>query len=191
LELSDRIILEHLRNNDEQAFEDFFRTYYQRLCNYSNTILNDMVQSEEIVQGAFLTIWEKRESIEIHSSLKSYLYRAVYNSSLNHVKHMKVQRKHEQYFQNSNSLEYENASEKLMEEELDGLIRRAVDQLPPQCQIVFKLSRFENMSYAEISSQMNISVKTVENHIVKALKILRDKLKDYLPLLLLLFINRN
>jgi len=191
LELSDKHILESIQQNDEQVFETFFKTYYERLCNYANTILNDMDEAEEMVQNAFLTIWEKRTSIEVHTSLKSYLYRAVYNSSLNHVKHLKVQRRHEAFYKNTATVDHENATEQLMENELHKMAQKAIEELPPQCQMVFKLSRYENLSYTEIAAQMNISVKTVENHIIRALKVLRVKLKDYLPLLIWLLLNRN
>lgn len=150
-----------------------------------------MDEAEEMVQNAFLTIWEKRASLEVHTSLKSYLYRAVYNSSLNHVKHLKVQQKHEAFYRNTTTLEHENAIEQLMENELHALAQKAIEELPSQCRMVFKLSRYENLSYNEIAEQMNLSVKTVENHIIRALKALRIKLKEYLPLLLLLFLNRN
>ena len=191
MELSDKHILERLQQSDEQVFESLFKAYYERLCNYANTILNDIEEAEEMVQSAFLTIWEKRESFEIHTSLKSYLYKAVYNSSLNRVKHLKVQQRHQTFYKHAATIEYENTSERLLEKELETVAKKAIDQLPPQCQNVFRLSRFENLSYAEIAEQMSISVKTVENHMVRALRVLREKLKDYLPLLIWILLNRN
>jgi RNA polymerase sigma-70 factor, ECF subfamily len=159
------------------------------LCNYANTILNDLDEAEEMVQNAFLTLWEKRATIEIHTSLKSYLYRTVYNSSLNRVKHLKVQRKHDAYYKQSATFEHESTTEKLMESELERMAKKAIDELPPQCQAVFKLSRVENLTYAEIGAQLNISVKTVENHMVKALRTLREKLKEFLPVLIWLLMK--
>ncbi|MBN1767694.1 MAG: RNA polymerase sigma-70 factor [Prolixibacteraceae bacterium] len=191
MELTDKHILERLQKGDEQVFEVFFKTYYERLCNYANTILNDMDEAEEMVQGAFLAMWEKRETIEVHSSLKSYLYRAVYNSSLNHIKHLKVRQKYDNWHQHNATLEHNSASESLIAYELDAIAQNAINNLPPQCQNVFKLSRFENLSYAEIAEQMGISVKTVENHMIKALKVLREKLKDYLPLLVWVLLSLN
>jgi RNA polymerase sigma-70 factor (ECF subfamily) len=192
LELTDKHIFECLQKSDEEVFETFFRTYYQRLCNYANTILNDIDESEEMVQNAFVTLWEKRRSIEIHTSFKSYMYRAVYNNSLNRVKHLNVQRKHDEYYKHNATYTTESTTEKLMENELELMAQKAIEQLPPQCRKVFQLSRFEKLSYAEIAEQLNISVKTVENHMVKALRTLREKLKDYLPLLLwFLFKNWN
>ncbi len=150
-----------------------------------------MDEAEEMVQNAFLTIWERRDSFEVHTSLKSYLYRAVYNSSLNSLKHKKVQQKHEQYYKQNTVPDYESATSQLMENELQQMAQKAIEQLPPQCKMVFSLSRFEQLTYAEIAEQMNISAKTVENHMVRALRILREKLKDYLPLLIWLFISKN
>jgi len=191
LELSDQNILVGLRNGDEQVFEGIFRTYYERLCNYANTILNDMDEAEEMVQGAFLTVWEKHETIEIHTSVKSYLYRAVHNSCLNRVKHYKVRKVHGEEFKNRSDILLDDVSQDLIGTELDSLVAHAIDSLPQQCKQVFKLSRFESLTYAEIAEQLNISVKTVENHMAKALKTLREKLKDYLPVLIWLLFMRN
>ena len=191
MELLDRNIVEALRQGDEQVFETIFRTYYERLCNYANTILNDMDEAEEMVQGAFLTVWEKHDTLEIHTSVKSYLYRAVHNSCLNRVKHFKVRKTYGDSVKNQTELLHDDASQDLIGSELDAIVANAIDSLPDQCRLVFKLSRFENLTYAEIAEQLGISVKTVENHMVKALKVLREKLKDYLPVLIWLLFMRN
>jgi len=191
LELLDRNIVEALRQGDEQVFETIFRTYYERLCNYANTILNDMDEAEEMVQSAFLTVWEKHDTLEIHTSVKSYLYRAVHNSCLNRVKHYKVRKTYGDSVKNQTELLHDDASQDLIGSELDAIVANAIDSLPDQCRLVFKLSRFENLTYAEIAEQLGISVKTVENHMVKALKVLREKLKDYLPVLIWLLFMRN
>jgi len=184
-------LLAGLRDGDEKVFEELFRTYYERLCNYANTILNDMDEAEEMVQGAFLTVWEKHKSIEIHTSVKSYMYRAVHNSCLNRVKHFKVRKEHGEMYKHQADYLHDDVSEDLIGTELEGIINDAIESLPQQCRTVFKLSRFENLSYAEIAEQLEISVKTVENHMVKALKTLREKLKDYLPLIIWLLFIRN
>ncbi len=191
MELLDRNIVEALRQGDEQVFETIFRTYYERLCNYANTILNDMDEAEEMVQSAFLTVWEKHDTLEIHTSVKSYLYRAVHNSCLNRVKHYKVRKTYGDSVKNQTELLHDDASQDLIGSELDAIVANAIDSLPDQCRLVFKLSRFENLTYAEIAEQLGISVKTVENHMVKALKVLREKLKDYLPVLIWLLFMRN
>lgn len=191
MELLDKNIVDALRQGDEQVFETIFRTYYERLCNYANTILNDMDEAEEMVQSAFLTVWEKHDTLEIHTSVKSYLYRAVHNSCLNRVKHYKVRKTYGDSVKNQTELLHDDASQDLVGSELDAIVANAIDSLPDQCRLVFKLSRFENLTYAEIAEQLGISVKTVENHMVKALKVLREKLKDYLPVLIWLLFMRN
>lgn len=191
MELLDRNIVDALRQGDEQVFETIFRTYYERLCNYANTILNDMDEAEEMVQGAFLTVWEKHDTLEIHTSVKSYLYRAVHNSCLNRVKHYKVRKTYGDAVKKQSEPLHDDASQDLIGSELDAIVANAIDSLPDQCRLVFKLSRFENLTYAEIAEQLGISVKTVENHMVKALKVLREKLKDYLPVLIWLLFMRN
>ena len=184
-------LVEALHNGDEMVFERVFKDYYERLCNYANTFLNDMDEAEEMVQGTFLTLWEKRENIDIHTSVKSYLYQAVHNQSLNRIKHLQVKQAHGDYVKYHSEDITLDSSQNFLTEELEQQINTAIESLPPQCQTVFKLSRFENLTYAEISEQLNISVKTIENHMGKALKIMREQLKDYLPVLLWFLFRNN
>ena len=191
MEPTEKDILARLRNGDEKVFEKIFRTYYERLCNYANTFLNDIDEAEEMVQSAFLTVWEKHEQIEIHTSMKSYLYRSVYNGCLNRIKHNKVRSEYGSHYKSQANMFSGDASEGVVEDELETLMKDAIELLPQQCRMVFKLSRLENLSYKEIAEQMGISVKTVENHMIKALKTLRENLKEYLPLIIWLLMLRN
>lgn len=164
----------------------FFRAYYQPLCNYAYTFVQDRDEAEEIVQSAFLSVWEKRESIEIRTSLKSYLYTMVRNACLNVIKHEKIKQKHIGEELATAERSYDSVSQRVNSSELETRIQVSMEKLPEQCRLIFKLSRFEELKYAEIADQLNISVKTVENQIGKALKIMREELKDYLPLILVL-----
>lgn len=178
-----------LRNSDELVFEKVFKGYYEVLCNYANTIICNIDEAEEIVQNTYLTIWDKRDKLDIHTSIKSYLYKAVYNNCLNWMKHYRVQQKHVEATRHQTVLYIDDSSEQLLGIELEQQIGLAINSIPKKCRTVFKLSRFENLTYSEIADQLNLSVKTVDNHMIKALKILREKLKDYLPLFLLLLLN--
>ncbi len=181
-----------LKQGDETAFEMIFRTHYQALCNYAFSFLRDRDEAEEIVQTTFFNFWEKRQNISIQTSLKSYLYRAVRNSCLNTLKHGKIKLKHEQETMAISSEGHETVAESIIGEELDQKIATAMLALPEQCRLIFKLSRFEELKYAEIADQLNISIKTVENQIGKALRIMREQLREYLPILAILmsgFIN--
>jgi RNA polymerase sigma-70 factor (ECF subfamily) len=174
-----------LKEGNESAFEMLFRTYYKPLCNYAYSFLNDKDEAEEVVQSAFIGVWDKRSSIEIQTSIKSYLYRMVRNSCLNVIKHSNVKKQHVRHEMAGGEPMEESASQSVISQELEQKIREAMKELPEQCRLVFQLSRFEELKYSEIAGQLNISVKTVENHMGKALKIMRQQLKEYLPLFLI------
>lgn len=173
------------REGKETAFEMIFKTYYKPLCTYAYSFLNDKDEAEEIVQSTFISVWEKRSGLEIQTSFKSYLYRMVRNSCLNVIKHEKVKKQHAVYQMAGGEPSHEAVSQAIVSSELEVKIQDAMKVLPEQCRLVFQLSRFEELKYAEIADQLEISVKTVENHMGKALKLMRQQLKDYLPLLLI------
>ena len=175
-----------LKEGDITAFEMFFKTYYQPLCNYAYTFIQDRDEAEEIVQSAFLSVWEKRDTLDIKTSLKSYLYTMVRNTSLNVIKHEKIKQKYVGEAMAVEDRSHEGVAQAVLSSELEDRIQMAMGVLPEQCRLVFKLSRFEELKYAEIAEQLDISIKTVENHMGKALKIMREQLKDYLPLLIVL-----
>ncbi|RIW17456.1 RNA polymerase sigma-70 factor [Algoriphagus lacus] len=175
-----------IKSGQVPAFEMLFKTYYQSLCRYATTYLKDPDEAEEIVQAAFIGIWEKRASISIETSIKSYLYRTVRNSCLNELKHEQVKQK----YLSSKLTEEEKttfpADQEAIHVELEEKIRQAIGRLPEQCRLIFTMSRFEELKYQEIADQLNLSVKTVENQMGKALKLMRIHLKEYLPLIAVL-----
>ncbi len=179
--------LSAINTGDINTFEMAFRTNYNALCNYAYTFVNDHDEAEEVVQSTFINFWEKRAEININHSLKAYLYRSVRNSCLNKLKHEKVKREHEKHELTFSSLGVESTAQSVMKNELEQRIAQALTKLPEQCRLVFTLSRFEELKYQEIADQLSISVKTVENQMGKALRIMREQLKDYLPLLLIFF----
>ncbi|MBB5286210.1 RNA polymerase sigma-70 factor (ECF subfamily) [Rhabdobacter roseus] len=184
MSLSDTEIVSAIRQGHEPSFEQMFRTYYERLCHYAHSLLKDQDDAEEMVQTVFLNLWEKREELEITLSLKAYLYRAVHNHCLNRLKHYKVREAHREYTVYYQPVGYEPVADALNGYELEERIEQAVSRLPEQCQLVFRMSRFEELKYQEIADRLRISVKTVENQIGKALRVLRSELADYLPSLL-------
>ena len=175
-----------LQAGDTTAFEMLFRTYYQPLCNYAYSFVQDKDEAEEIVQATFLSVWEKRDTLTIHTGVKPYLYAMVRNASLNVLKHEKIKQQHVVGELAVAERSVESVARTVMASELESRIYKALDKLPEQCRLVFKLSRFEELKYAEIAEQLDISIKTVENQMGKALKIMREQLKDYLPLLIVL-----
>jgi RNA polymerase sigma-70 factor (ECF subfamily) len=186
VELNESQLIDTLKAGDITAFEMLFRTYYQPLCNYAYTFVQDRDEAEEIVQTTFLAVWERRETLEIRTAVKPYLYAMVRNACLNVLKHEKVKKQHAVVQLATSERSVESVARTVMASELETRIYQAMDVLPEQCRLVFKLSRFEELKYAEIAEQLNISIKTVENHMGKALRIMREQLRDYLPLLIVL-----
>ena len=165
-----------------------FRDYYTPLVQYGNTILKDMDETEDVVQQVFVSIWEKRSQLDIHTSLRAMLYKSVYNACLNRIKHRKVRAEHAAEYKATQS--EGEANDLLQAKELEIKIRNAIELLPEQCGKIFKMSRFEQLKYQEIADQLGLSVKTVENQMGKALKVIRCELSDYLPLFILFLIGQ-
>lgn len=174
---------------NQPAFEMIFKTYYKPLCHYAYSFLNDKNEAEEVVQTTFIKIWEKKNELNVQSSLKAYLYSMVRNGCLNVTKHEKVKQLHAQWHVQETERSRELVEEKVLSNDLESKIYLAMKALPEQCRLVFQLSRFEELKYQEIADQLQISVKTVENQMGKALKIMRTQLKEYLPLYVLLLNN--
>jgi RNA polymerase sigma-70 factor (ECF subfamily) len=170
---------------NDQSFEQLFKAHYKALHAYANMILKDLDLAEEIVQNMFLRFWEKRELLNVETSIKAYLYKCVYNDSLNYLKHEKVKVKYHDFTKHTMSELSESAAAKVELGELQFNLRVALNELPEQCRTIFQMSRFEELKYREIAERLGISIKTVENQMGKALKILRIKLVDFLILVLI------
>ena len=180
----------HQLNADSSAlFENVFKTHFKSLHAYAMTILKDEATAEEIVQNVFYKLWERKDKIAIESSLTGYLYKAVYYESLNFLKHVKVKEGYHVHATRNGITG--DTTDSLALKELQQKIDLAINQLPEQCRTVFQLSRYEGLRYKMIAEKLGISVKTVENHMGKALKTLRTKLIEYLPMLLLIINLKN
>ena len=189
MEFQDEQMAVLLSKRDEAAFEQVFKTHYKNLHAYAFTMLKDDDEAEEMVQQVFFKLWERSENLSFSGPIAAYLYRAVHNESLNFLKHQKVKAGHQLHVAHSMKNKTEHGQGKMMRKELENKFREALNELPEQCRTVFQLSRFEDMKYKEIADKLDISVKTVENHMGKALKLLRTKLVDFLPLLLILLLK--
>lgn len=184
MKLSETEILQEIQAGNQTVFEQVFHQYYAVLCRFSLQYLPDPEDAREVVQELFLTLWEKREQVEISSSLKSYLYQSTRNKCLNHLKHLKVRDNYADHAKAffARSSEGDAASYA----ELEGRVTQVIAGLPERCREIFELSRYEGLKYREIADLLHISPKTVEVQMVKALKTLREQLKDYLVVVLIL-----
>lgn len=180
----DKTAINALQQGDRAVFDALFRAYYAPLCNYACAMTDgDMDAAEDIVQERFFKLWEKKADLTINYSIKAYLYKMVYNACLNRIRSEKTQSKYKTH--NANFLA-ENAVYQLdTTSEIQTNVQRAFASLPEQCRRVFELNRFEELKYREIAEQLNISIKTVEKHISKALRVLRAELAEYMVFLVL------
>ncbi len=169
---------------DRAAFEALFRLHYRALCAFAMQYVKDSDQAEDLVQDLFFRLWMDREKLQITTSVKSYLFASVRNRSLSLLKTKGRVRS-----LNEESDEREDEATRSEDEHAQRIARvqDAIDRLPEERRKVFKLSRYEGLKYHEIADRMGISVKTVENQMGKALKTLREELKDLVPLLPWLF----
>jgi RNA polymerase sigma-70 factor (ECF subfamily) len=165
-------------------FESIFRDYFGPLCGFSNKYVGDFEAAKDIVHEVYISLWEKFSELPADSNYKSYLYTAVRNRSLNYLRDKKSHTKLEDA---GNLAASENAAG-LLELELADRIEECMDQLPEKCREIFELSRIDGLRYREIADRLNISIKTVENQMSKALRILKTGLVDYLTILIVLFL---
>ncbi|MBS4012298.1 MAG: RNA polymerase sigma-70 factor [Bacteroidetes bacterium] len=169
---------------DKQSFQVVFNEYYTSLCRFAVSFLGDNDSAEEIVQQVFVNLWEKRNTIDQDKSVKTYLFTSVKNRSLNYIRDNKKYRSYYLDFELEMEIPVEG-KDVVSESDLNNQINRALDKLPDKCREVFMLCRFEDMKYKEVAEKLGISQKTVEAQMSKALKILREELKDYFVLLLI------
>lgn len=160
------------QHQDTGVIVHYFNTYFEVLHYYAYTILKNNDDAKDAVQTVFLKLWEKRAELDEEQSVKSYLYTAVYHQCLNKMRHEKIKQK---YATQSDTAMHAPADD-LISKERSNQIWREIDNLPPQCRLIFSKSRFEGKKYTEIAAEMGLSVKTIEVQIGKALKTLRKKL---------------
>jgi RNA polymerase sigma-70 factor (ECF subfamily) len=184
--ISEKDLIVRLKSGDQTAFELLFHYYYPGLVIYSSQFTADQDESEEIVQEFFLRFWQKHQQLIVCDSLKSFLFTSVRNSSLNFLKHKKIE---ERYLKELAVLSARHLSydpDLYVLSELQEKIRSSIECLPEQCRKIFVMNRIQGMKNEEIALELNLSKRTVETQISKALKVLRVQLKDYVTLLLLL-----
>jgi RNA polymerase sigma-70 factor (ECF subfamily) len=171
---------EQIRKGDISAFEKVFREYYAPLTLFANSFVKDKDAAEEIVQDFFYNFWKNKDQIVIQSSMKSYFFQSIKNKALKYLRHESVKNKYV-----SDSLESEIPVNQVFQpnvyelKELEKKISDVLEKLPANCTQIFKMSRFEGLKYREIAEKLNISVKTVEANMSKALSQLRDELRLY------------
>ena len=161
---------------NKKEFHKVFKKHYQELCRFAYIIVNCTENADEIVQKSFISFWENRNSLQIKKDAKSYLYKTVKNIAINYLKSNNTRKSYEH--------EYFEMSSKVQPAEIDRIffndkLKEAIILLPERCRIVYCLKYIEGLNYKEIASYLDISSNTVDNHIQKALKKLKEELGKY------------
>ncbi len=181
-------IVKQIQSGNRAAFDQFYKEYFRSMVAFASSYLRDKNLAEDLVQDAFIKLWEKRTTINDDSNLGAFLVTIIKNSMLDYFNHVRIKNKVESQLQSSLAhsveLNYQSIEacdpNSLFQKDIHQLIQKALNRMPEQTKTIFEMSRFKNMSYQEIAQHYQISVKGVGFHIAKALKEMRNQLKDYL-----------
>jgi len=190
--INNSFILNHetpniIKKLDEATFELLFKSNFKSLCWFAVKYVKDLDTAKEIVQDAFISLWEKKESSDLSKPVKSYLSTIIYNRSLNYLRDNKKFNKDILSFENISPDATYHQTDKLIETEISNKINSAIEELPEKCREIFKLSRYEHLKYQQIADKLQISVKTVEAQMSKALQHMRIKLVDYITIMIIFY----
>ena len=169
------LIFKDIKDGNIRAFETLFRAYYEPLCRYAYQFVENTETAEEIVQELFYTLWKERQNLQIFTSVNGYLYRSVKNKSLQHLEQKRVREDYRKMYIENAIIETSTPQEDLEYKELEQQIEETLYHLPERRQKIFHMHRVEGKKYNEIARELQISVKTVEAEMSKALRELRDK----------------
>lgn len=174
----ENFVLAALKQDSKEAFSLLFQTYYTDLVLFCGSFVKDKDFCEDVVQSIFLKLWHDRRTIQIETSIKSYLLKAVRNSCLDEYRHIEIVRKYETEHKSSVLDNYDTDNYILYSDLYTHLIR-ALDKIPPLYKEAFVLNRFEGLKYREIAEKLDVSERTVEVRVSKTLDLLRKQLKDF------------
>jgi len=185
MKIDEKVLLNGLKEENKAIFDFVFTYYYTGLCAFVNRYINDQEAAEDLVQDFFVRMWFASKTLEINTSIKSYLFTSLKNKALDYLKHTKVKGKYASTFNAKTAYIQPEDTWEFSETELLALLEKGLQQLPPRTREIFEMSRYKGISNDQIAQTFGISKRTVEVQISAALKILRIELKDYLPLAVL------
>ena len=192
LNLTGKEVIRQLKSDDPIVFESLYRFFSPKLNYFTNQYLLDSEASRNIVQDVFTELWDRRKTFREDTNIQAWMFTVTKNKSLKYINKQKSREKYSHHLKtrqleiNQKALEGFDTSS-FMFEELLSLIETALNKLSPSCRKVFEMSRFNGMKNQQIADELNLSIKTVEAHISKALKLFHSELKDYLPVLYFFF----
>lgn len=186
--LDDFELINRMRKDDQYAFSVLFIRYYSDLLLYCGTFIANRNECEDIIQSIFLELWEKRKELNINTSLKSFLLRAVRHDCYDAIKHHKIVENHLLSALEYSAVENWDVDDYVTYSELESQINTLLEQYDKKSVDIFRMSRFQYIKYDDIAEEMNVSKRTIEVRIGNVLKYLKNNLKEFLPLLLITLI---
>ncbi len=175
---SEAFLIRRLQKGDKQAFELIFNAYKEKLYYFSLSYLHSSIETEEIIQNVFISLWENRQDIKEHGALKSFLYKITVNHIYNFFKHQAVHHKYMNHVSLMNAIEDDHSQQTIFYNDLKEIIDTLINDLPIRQQMIFKLSRHEGLSHTEIAHRLGLSVRSVENQIYRAIKYIKENLGE-------------
>lgn len=176
--MEDKSTIRKFKEGDAAAFDTIYHHYSKKLYNFAYGLLKDKDTANEILQEVFVQLWEKRDQVDVALSFENYIFTIVYNAVRKYSRRKSIENKVRYFLSNHSSDITENTDSDIIYNEMLELAYRTIDKLPHKRKIVYKLSRQEGMKIKQIASMLNISPRTVENHLSKALKFLKEELAD-------------
>jgi RNA polymerase sigma-70 factor (family 1) len=180
LNSSDNLLVSRIRNDSREAFKLLYNRYNKKIHYFSLRYLGNVEEAEELVQSVFISIWEHRKSLDERMSVKSYIYRSSVNYIYNYLKKKAIRARFIEVELQKDEVLSNQTLDQVLLHDLEKSINLIIEKLPPQQKKIFRLSRFDGLSHEKIAQQLNLSVRTVENQIHRALSIIKNKLKDSL-----------
>lgn len=177
LNSSDNMLIIRIRNDSKDAFKLLYNRYNKKLYYFSLRYLGDNEEAEELVQSVFINIWEHRKSLDETRSVKNYIYQSAVNYIYNYLKKKAIRARFVEAELQKGELHSNQSYDQIFFHDLESSISSIVETLSPRQQKIFQLSRLEGLSHEEIAKNLDLSVRTVENQIYRALKIIKSKLK--------------
>ncbi|MEW6196106.1 MAG: RNA polymerase sigma-70 factor [Bacteroidota bacterium] len=173
-QISDEELLKLVKKGEHHALETLYRRYFHMLCSFAHKYVRSNLISEEVVSDVFLYIWLKREEMKIPNNLRAYLFTAVKNRSMNYLQSDNRHFEDIYFVEKNRSLSADSADSHILQQELEDEIEKIISQLPPKRQLIFRMNRIDGLKYKEIAQVLSITVRTVQNHMVEAVRFIAN-----------------
>jgi RNA polymerase sigma-70 factor (ECF subfamily) len=179
-QIFEQYLIEKFKAGDREVFTEIFSVYYKDMVAFAFSFTHEIADSEEIVQDVFVKLWDGHEKLNITVSIKSFLLKTIQNRCIDWHRHKKIMYNHSTYIIDNSPLYEFDTDNYILRSELEGRIEQAIDALPEKFKEAFEMNRFEGLKYKEIAEKLNVSLRTVEVRVSKALVLLRKSLIDFL-----------